>query len=402
MTSTPTGTDLELAGEVILRRREERRLLSGHAWVFSNEIERTEGDPPGGSAVAVLRSDGRTVGYGLYNPHSLIAVRIFSRTRRPLDQALLEERIRRAEEMRERLYPGVRAYRLVHGESDGLPGVVIDRYGAAFCLQIYSLGMDQIKDTICDALERIFGPSTVVERNESWLRTLEGLPQTAGVLRGDPPGEVSIRETDLTFILDLLRGHKTGFYYDQRDNRIALRRYAQGCRVLDLYCNEGAFALHLARAGAGEVRGIDASGEALGRARKNAAVNGLEGSCTFEEDDVPRALGGLHATGQQYGLVVLDPPSFTRSRKNVPQARRAYTDVNRGAMRVLFRGGVLATASCSHHITEETFLGCVREAAGSLGRDLLLLEWRSQSPDHPVLPAMPETRYLKLGIFRVD
>ena len=401
MTSITQAERLDLAGDVILRRREERRLLDGHAWVFSNEIERTEGGPPPGSVVAVHRSDGRVVGYGLYNPHSLIAVRIFSRDRAVLDREFLEERLLAAASLRERLYPGATAFRLVHGESDGLPGLVVDRFGDAFCIQTLSLGMDRLKPAICDALAGLFSASVIVERNESALRTLEGLPRNSGALRGEP-AEVVIREEDLEFGVDLLAGHKTGFYFDQRENRMALRRYAAAGRALDMYCNEGAFALHLARAGAVEVLGIDTSAAAVGRARSNASRNGLEGGCSFEEADVSTALQELHSSGERFDLIKLDPPSFTRSRKNVAPARRAYTDVNRKAIRVLNRGGILATSSCSHHITEETFMGCVKAAAASVERRLVLLELRSQAPDHPVLPAMPETRYLKFGIFKVD
>ncbi len=402
MTTSLSTPRLELSGEVILRRREERRVLEGHAWVFSNEIDRTEGSPEAGGVVSVHRSDGRVVGFGLYNPHSLIAARIFSRSRAGLDRELIEERLRAARDLRALLYPGQSCYRLVHGESDGLPGLILDRFGSAFCIQTLALGMDRLKETICDALEAIFGPGTIVERNESALRSLEGLPQIAGVIRGEPAVEQEVPEGDLVFRVDLLKGHKTGFYYDQRENRLALRRYAKPGRALDLYTNEGAFALHLARAGFRDVLGIESSASALERAQSNAAANGLTDLCRFEERDVPEALVELHAQGERFDLVVLDPPSFTRSRKHVTQARRAYVDVNRKAIRVLSHGGILATASCSHHITDETFMSCVVEAASSIGRRLLLLEWRSQAPDHPVLPAMPETRYLKLGIFSVD
>lgn len=407
---SPESTDLasastrrlDLAGEVILRRREEKRLLDGHAWVFSNEIDRIEGAPPPGSVVAVLRHDGRVVGYGLFNPRSLIAVRVFSRTSDHLDGELIEGRLREAEALRSRLYPGESGYRLVHGESDGLPGLIVDRYGSAFCLQTVSLGMDLVKPAICDALEAVFGATAIVERNETPLRALEGLPQLSGLLRGRLEGDAEVRESGLVFKVDLLGGHKTGFYYDQRENRLALRRYAAVPRALDLYCNEGAFALHMAAAGAAEVTGIDQSAASLARAEANAAANGLEGRCRFEEGDAPHRLSEMHSAGERFDVIALDPPSFTRSRRNVAHARRAYVDVNRRAMRVLERGGILATASCSHHISEETFQACVREAAVSSGRSLVLLEWRSQAPDHPVLPAMPETRYLKMGIFKVD
>lgn len=399
-TRSPDGTGP--AGEVFLRRREERRILDGHAWVFSNEIERIDGSPGPGDAVAVHRSDGKVLGYGFYNPHSLIAVRLYSRSRVVLGPGLLEERLGAAAALRKILYPGARFCRLVHGESDGLPGLIVDRYGDAFCVQTLSMGMDLLKDRLCDILRSRFGAAAVVERNESPLRKLEGLPQQSGVLRGEVPETVPVEEGGLTFSVSLLSGHKTGFYYDQRENRLALRRYCRVERALDLYCNEGAFALHMAAAGAAEVLAVDIAAGALARAGANASGNGLKDRCSFEEGDVSRALQALHGDGERFDLVNLDPPSFTRSRKNVTAARRAYVDVNRRAIRILRRGGILSTASCSHHITGETFMSCIRQAAGSVGRRILLLEWRSQAPDHPVLPAMPETRYLKFGIFRVD
>ena len=389
-------------GGVVLRPREERRILSGHAWVFSNEIDRIEGQPQPGSVVAVTRSGGKLVGYGLFNPNSLIAVRLFSRREAAFDLPFLTERIRAAAALRERLYPGSVACRIVHGESDGLPGLIVDRYGSAFCVQTLSIGIDLLKETLCDALESLFHPEVIVERNESQLRTLEGLPLVSGVLRGTIPACVRITEADLIFEVDLLSGHKTGFYYDQRENRLAVRRYAEGARALDLYCHDGAFSLHLAKAGAREVIAIDVGENAIERARRNADLNGLSERCRFEAADASEALRSLHERGEKLDIIVLDPPSFTRSKKNVPEAKRAYVDLNRRAIRVLARGGFLATASCSHHITDETFVDCLREAAVSVDRTLKLLEWRSQAPDHPILPAMPETKYLKLAILQVE
>jgi 23S rRNA (cytosine1962-C5)-methyltransferase len=398
MIQAPAGT----LGQVVLRRREEKRILSGHAWVFSNEIDKIEGEPPAGSVVAVTRADGKLVGYGLFNPKSLIAVRIFSRRASAIDPAFLAERLGKARDLRERLYPGADGCRLVHGESDGLPGLIVDRYGETLVIQTLALGMDLLKETICDALQLLMNPRAIVERNESALREYEGLPRIGGLLRGTIPEPVRIHESDVVFEVDVLHGHKTGFYHDQRENRIALRRFAPGARVLDVYCHDGAFALHAARAGAKEVTGIDVAEDALGRASLNAAINGLEGTCRFEAADAPEALRLLHDAGERFDLVILDPPSFTRSKKAVAAARRGYVDVNRRAIRILARGGILATASCSHHITDETFLECVQEASIGVDRSLRLLEWRSQAPDHPVLPAMPETRYLKFGILQVD
>src|SRR5262245_51614089 len=288
-----TAAVAEAAGTIVLRRREERRLLSGHSWVFSNEIERIDGSPAAGSTVSVTRSDGKLVGYGFFNPGSLIAVRIFSRRDPALDVDRISSRLRKAAALRERLYPGSTACRLVHGESDGLPGLIVDRFGSAFSLQTFSLGMDLLKDSVCDVLESVFGAKVVVERNESPLRTLEGLPPATGVLRGSLPEEVEISESDVLFEVDVLQGHKTGFYYDQRENRLALRRYASGAKALDMYCNDGAFALHLAKAGALEVTGIDASEPAVQRAVRNAERNRLTTICSFQTGDAQDALRAM-------------------------------------------------------------------------------------------------------------
>ena len=390
------------SARVVLNPREEGRLLRGHRWVFSNEIGRVEGAPGAGSIVEIRRADGRSLGLGCYNPNSLIAVRQLTDQIEPIDRAFFVSRLRRANILRKRLYPSCDSFRLAHGEADDLPGLLIDRYEACFSLQTLCLGIDMMKETICDALEEAFHPKCIVERNESHLREREGLPLKSGILRGEAPASLVIPEEDLKFQIDLLGGQKTGFYFDQRENRIAMRRFAAGARVLDAYCADGAFALHAARAGAASVLGLEVSAEAVTRAQANARLNGLEAVCQFQAVDAGGAMEALHGAGERFDVLILDPPSFTRSRKNVPAAKRGYEEVNRRALRILKRGGILATASCSFHITDETFLGCIQEAAFKTQRVLRLLEWRSQAPDHPILPAMPETRYLKMGIFQVD
>ena len=278
----------------------------------------------------------------------------------------------------------------------------MDKFEDCLAVQTLCLGIDLMKEEICDALEDVLHPRCIVERNESNLREREGLPIKSGVLRGDAPAKIVIREADLKFEVDLLVGQKTGFYFDQRENRIVMRRFAPGARVLDAYCHDGAFALHMARAGAAAVLGLDISPDAIERARANALLNQLEPRCQFESIETGAAIEALHGKGERFDVVILDPPSFTRTRKNVPAAKKGYEEVNRRALRVLKRGGILASATCSFHITDETFLGCIQEAAFKTNRVLRLLEWRSQAPDHPILPSMPETRYLKFGVFQVD
>jgi 23S rRNA (cytosine1962-C5)-methyltransferase len=384
-----------------LKRKEERRLLSGHCWVFSNEISEISGNPEPGIVVEVRKHDGSLLGFGLFNPASLIAVRIFSSSEPAIDKEFFRDKIRAAASLREKLYPGWDSYRLVHGESDGLPGLIIDKYADCFSLQTLSLGMDKLKNSICDALEEEYSPRCIVERNESPLRRLEGLNQESGLIRGELDGPVAIHELDLKFEVDLEGGQKTGFYFDQRENRMACRRLAPGARVLDAYCNVGGFGLHMAKAGAKSVLGLDSSETAIASAARNAELNGLEKICSFSEARLPEALNRLRREKEEFEVIILDPPSLTRTKKAVPAARRSYVDMNRKAMSLLVEGGFLATASCSHHLTDETFKGCLEEAASGARRHLKILDWRTQAPDHPVLPAMPETRYLKFALLQV-
>jgi 23S rRNA (cytosine1962-C5)-methyltransferase len=388
-----------LRTQVILRNKEDRRILAGHPWVFSNEIRETKGSPAIGEVVEVVAASGLTLGTGFYNPHSLIAARILSPTIESFDAAFFRMRLTAAKELRERLYPGETAYRLVHGEGDFLSGLVIDRYNDHFVVQTFSFGMDQRLPLICDALRELFAPASIVARNESSLRTLENLPLGTNVLYGEPSPTV-ITVMGLKYTIDTREGQKTGFFLDQRENRTALARFCGNARVFDGFCHDGGFALTAARAGAREVLGVDVSADAVARARANAVLNGIE-VARFEEGDVFEGLAGLAASGEKFDVVVLDPPSFTRSRKNVQAAKKGYRDLHLAAYPLLPPGAILFTASCSHHILPEVFLDIIDDSARRAGRRLQLLDWRGAAPDHPTLPAVPETRYLKAGIFRV-
>jgi 23S rRNA (cytosine1962-C5)-methyltransferase len=392
---TPTPREQQ----IVLRRKEDRRIRGGHPWVFSNEIRETRGSPGPGDVVAVLDAGGRWLGIGFYHPHSLIAVRLLAREEEEIDGEFFRRRIRAALETRSRLYPGESVYRLVHGEADFLPGLVIDRFNDLLVIQTTSAGMDRNLSLFCSILDDLLHPAAIIERNESPLRDLEELPHRTGLLSGTAH-TTEILLDGLTYRVDALEGQKTGFFLDQRENRKAVAALAPGLAVLDCFCNEGGFALASARAGASTVTGVDASSRAIQRARENAERNALDAS-TFETADVFEHLKALGARGQMFDLIVLDPPSFTRNRKTVPQARQGYLDLHRSALAVLRRPGFLCTASCSYHITPETFLDIVERACRDAARPVQLLDWRGASPDHPVLPAVAETRYLKFGIFRV-
>ena len=276
--------------------------------------------------------------------------------------------------------------------------MVVDKFNNFISLQTYSYGMDIRLPMICDVLESLLHPQGIVERNESPLRSLEGLPIKKAVLRGSVEPTI-IDDCGVRYRVNVVEGQKTGFFLDQRENRVAVRRYCKDADVLDCFCNEGGFALHALRGGARSVFAIDASADAIAQARENAALNGLH-RIQFEHEDVFDALKRLAAEERKFDVVILDPPSFTKTKKHVQQAKQGYKELHSLALRVLHRGGILATASCSHHILPEVFLTIIDGTARKMNRTLQLLDWRSAAPDHPILPQVPETRYLKFGIFR--
>jgi 23S rRNA (cytosine1962-C5)-methyltransferase len=385
--------------QIVLKKKEDRRIVAGHQWVFSNEIQEIRGGPGLGEVAELLTAGGRSLGVGFYNPHSLIALRLLSRTIVPIDEAFFHRRLEQALRLREVLYPGADAYRLVHGESDFLPGLIVDRFRDTLVIQALSYGMDVRLPIICDVLESLCHPLCIVERNESPLRALESLPDRRGTLRGSAH-TVEIEEHGLRYSFNPLEGQKTGFFLDQRENRILIRRFSPRAAVLDCFCNDGGFALNAARGGATSVLGLDSSEDAVRRATTNARLNGLD-QVRFERADVFERLSQLKEEASEFDLVILDPPSFTKSRKNVQSAKRGYRELHGGALRVLRKGGILVSASCSHHIEPDVFAEVIDQSARHAGRSLQLLEWRGAAPDHPVLPSLPETRYLKLGIYRV-
>ncbi len=391
-------THVHLERRIVLRKKEDHRIAAGHPWVFSNEIQTIEGSPGPGDVVEVQNAGGRTLGVGFYQPHSLIAVRLLSTRIEEIDPPFLRNRIARALRLREQIYHDSSVYRLVHGESDFLPGLVIDRFQDVCVIQTFSFGMDARQNTICDALEELLHPRSIVERNESPLRALESLPERRGPLRGEA-GPVEIEEHGIRYSLHPLEGQKTGFFLDQRENRLLTQKYSRGARVLDCFCNDGGFALNAARGGATAVLAIDASEEETRRGERNAQLNDIT-TVTFETDDVFTRLRSLREKDERFDLIILDPPSFTRSRKNVPAAKRGYRELHEGALRLLRPEGLLITSSCSHHIEPDTFMQVIQDAAFRCGRSLQTLDWRGAAPDHPTLPAVPETRYLKLGVFR--
>jgi 23S rRNA (cytosine1962-C5)-methyltransferase len=384
---------------ILLKQKEDRRILRGHPWVFSNEIQKIpEGTAPG-EVIDVLDSSGRFVGRGYINPHSLIAVRILTRKKEEIDVDFLRRRISAARALRASLGFG-ESYRALYSEGDGLPGLIVDKYADTLVLQSLTAGIERMLDDIIEALREEYSPNAIVLRNDAGSRALEGLTQEKRVVLGSVTGPVEIEESGIAYEVDVLEGQKTGFFFDQRENRTALRDYTRGRRTLDCFCYVGAWALTAARYGAAEVIGIDSSEKAVELATANAARNNLP--ARFMTADVFDELRVLEKKGERFGLIVLDPPAFVKSRAKVREALKGYKEINLRAMKLLEPGGVIATCSCSHHIDEALFREMLIDAAYSAGRQARVLEMRSQARDHPVLLAARETQYLKCAILMVD
>ncbi|MBI4870115.1 MAG: class I SAM-dependent rRNA methyltransferase [Candidatus Riflebacteria bacterium] len=390
--------DRQLMLTLNLKKSEERRLLAGHLWVFSNELAEATGPYEPGALARIRSASGRFLGVGTYNRASLIACRVFTSKDEPVDAAFLARRLRAALDQRGVWFPGETAYRLINSEGDFLPGFVADRYGDCLVVQATTAGAERLLSEFLEALEVVLSPRAVVLRNDSQARALEGLEAYTRTAKGQVNGPLEVRCEGLTFRVDPLTGHKTGFYFDQRQNWAAGAALSAGKRVLDLFCYTGAWSLAAARAGAGSVTAIDSSGPALELARANAASNGLAGRISFLEAD---ALAFLEEAGRErrtFDVVFLDPPPYARSKKDAAAALAAYERLARKALAVLVPGGYLLASSCSYHTGAEEFGRALVRAASADGHWLRLLEWRGQSRDHPAVLAMPETRYLKCAV----
>jgi 23S rRNA (cytosine1962-C5)-methyltransferase len=391
------------ARSLLLKRGEERRLAAGHPWVFSNEID--TGHSPlsafaPGELATISTHRGDFVGYAYVNPHALICARILSReAAHPVDRALIEERLRRALALRTRL-GAAPYYRWVFGESDALPGLVLDRYGDVVVGQIATAGMEALKEEVAAAVRAVLDPAALYWKNDTAARDLEQLPQEAQLAFGTVPDELTVMESGLTFHAPLVHGQKTGWFYDQTANRARLARYlVPGARVLDVCSYAGAWGITALRAGAARACCVDSSQSALDFAAANAARNGL----TVEtlRADAFEALRTLADRGERYDLVILDPPAFIKRKKDIPQGQAAYRKLNQLALGLLGAEGTLVSCSCSYHLAPEELMSAIQGAARHSGRFVQILEAGGQSPDHPVHPAIPETRYLKAFFCRV-
>lgn len=383
-----------------LKRGEEDRLVRGHPWVFSNELKTVPRDAEPGVLATIQTAKGRVLGVGFFNPKSLISFRLFSREPVAIDAAFFLRRFEDARALRERRLPGEDSYRLCFGESDGLPGLVVDKFGSILVLQVLAAGIERRLDLVGEALRELVRPAGIYLRNDHPVRALEGLPREDRVLCGEVPDTVRIVSAGLKYEIPVRGGQKTGFYFDQRENRAALVPYCRGRTVLDLHCYVGAFGLSAARGGAVKVLGLDSSSRAIETARRNVELNGLSGNCEFDEGDAEDVLKAFAEKRRSIrpDLIVLDPPSLVSSKKHLAKGLRAYERLNAAALRILPKGGILATSACSHHVGREDFLRFLRRAAGKVGRTVRLVELRGQACDHPMLLSMPETEYLHFAI----
>src|SRR3954449_204368 len=368
------------------------RILHGHDWVFSGEVLKVFGNPTDGDVISLKDGKDRLIGSAIYNSKSQIVARRFSRRKQELDLDFFQRRIGQAAEYRVRRGVNPRLCRLVWSESDGLPGVIIDRYGDNFVLQTLTLATDMRKDLITAAMVDLFGDIAIIERNDAPVRKAEGLELRSGILRGTP-SQIGIEVAGVELEVDFLRGHKTGLYLDQKHNYEVVSHYARDRRVLDCFTNQGAFALTCARAGATEVTAVEENSENISAAKRNAARNELK--IEWVQQDVFQFLRGAEKAGAQYDLIVLDPPSFTKTKSGLRDALRGYRELHMRAFKLLSKDGLLATFSCSHHVDHASFLQVITDALVDARRSARRLRLFEQAPDHPVLPTIPESEYFR-------
>jgi len=389
---------------VRLQPGRHKRARIGHPWVFSNEIAMDAAAKalPPGTMVRLDAANGEPLGVAMFNPHTLIAARILDRgADTPIDAAFLRQRIAAARALRERLYPGG-FYRLIHAEADGLPGLVVDRYGDVLVVQANTAGMDRLLPDLLQALDAELAPRAIVLRNDSSARTLEGLKTEVSVAKGQVNGPVELIENGATFLADVHSGQKTGWFYDQRENRAAVARLASGARVIDVYSYVGGFAIAAARAGAAKVTVVDRSAPALALAEEAAGLNQVRGVCDFVRAEAFEELERRATAGERFDIVIADPPAFVKSRKDLAAGSRGYRKLARLAAAIVAPGGFLFIASCSHNVDRPTFDEQVQRGLGDARRNGRILLESGAAADHPTHPALPESVYLKASLIQLD
>jgi len=401
-TSTSASSTPSELPELRLKRGEDRRLAAGHLWVFSNEVDTartplTAFQP--GALCRVVSDRDKFMGYAYVNPRSLISARILGRSaQHPPDKSLIVHRLQVAQSLRRSLYDKP-FYRLVYGESDALPGLVLDRFGDVIVGQIATAGMEALRPQIETAVKKVINPSALVWKNDAGVREMEGLSPYVETVFGEAPESVVLEEGGVGFQVPLGSGQKTGWFFDQAANRLALRKYVGGARVLDVFSYLGAWGLGALKAGASEVTCVDSSAPALEQLQASAAANGLKPSVI--KGDAFDVMEKLHGEGRRFDVVVIDPPAFIKRKKDVPKGEAAYKRLNQLAMQLLDKDGILVSCSCSYHLEPDHLLTAIQRGARHLGRFAQVVEVGGQAPDHPIHPAIPETRYLKAYFCRV-
>lgn len=388
--------------KVRLKKRIGNRVINGHPWIFGNEAELINGNIEPGEVVIVETADGKFLGQGYINPKSQILVRLLTRKKEDkIDDQFFLDRIRIAWEYRQRI--GYRENcRLVFGEADDLPQLIIDKFNDYFVIQTLALGIDKWKAAIVRALESIFSPKGIYERNDVPVRELEGMPQQKGFLSAPFDTNIRIKENGLDFFVDIANGQKTGYFLDQQDNRRAIRHIVNGADVLGAFCYTGTFEIHAAHYGAKSVLGLDISANAVAQSERNAALNGLDHICKFTEINAFDALKQWTKEGRSWDVVMLDPPSFTKSRENIQKAIAGYKEINLRGIKLVKPGGFLVTSSCTNLVSPDMFLDTIHQAAWDARRKLRQVVFQAQSADHPIIRGLDYTQYLKFFIAQVE
>ena len=387
--------------KVYLRKKIAPRIANGHPWIYGNEVERIDGPVDGGDIVSVFYGDGKFAGKGYINPKSQILVRLLTRKDESIDENFIHNRIQQAWNYRQKI-GYTENCRLVFGEADQLPALIIDKFNDYFVIQTLSLGIDKWKQAIVRALESIFSPKGIYERNDVPVRELEGLPQQKGFLSAPFDTTIIIQENGLQFYVDIENGQKTGYFLDQQSNRRAIQHIVKGADVLGVFTYTGTFEIHAAHYGAKSVLGLDISENAVLQANKNAALNGLENSCRFEAVNAFDVLKQWAKEDRRYDVVMLDPPAFTKSRENIQKALTGYKEINLRGMKLLRNGGFLVTSSCTNLVTPDQFMQTIEMAAKDARKKIRQVTFQQQSSDHPIIWGMENTNYLKFLIVEVS
>lgn len=385
---------------VVLRKRKNRRIENGHPWIYDNEIFKIEGDVKPGEIVNVLNQSRTLMGRGYMNPNSKIQIRLLTRVDEPIDREFFRRRIREAWEYRKQ-FCDPDSCRVIFGEADFLPGLVVDKFGDILVIQTLALGIDQFKAMIVELLDELIQPRGIYERNDVPVRELEGLRQQTGFLKGEFDTTVEMMENGIRMYVDVAEGQKTGYFLDQKENRASIRPVVQGARVLDCFTHTGSFTLHSLHYGAKEVTAVDISEHAIELVKKNVALNGWEGKVNYVVANAFDLLRDYEEQKEQFDVVILDPPAFCKSMNAVEGAKRGYKEINLRGMKIVKPGGFLITASCSHYMFPETFTDVIMDAAADAGKQLRLVDSGYQGKDHPILMSFRESLYLKFYLYQV-